>query len=103
MAEAHHYRLWQRDFELSREIGVTHLRYGPPLHLLFAGPGQYRWDLIDDPMNDLEANGPEPIIDLCHFGLPAWLENFQNPEIVRALAEYARAFARRYPWVRFYT
>ena len=30
-------------------------------------------------------------------------ENLQNNEIVAALSEYARAFAKRYPWVRFYT
>src|SRR3546814_10947655 len=45
----------------------------------------------------------EPIIDLCHFGVPNWLENFQNPEVPHALRDYARDFARRYPWVRFYT
>ncbi|NUT00057.1 MAG: family 1 glycosylhydrolase, partial [Sphingomonas sp.] len=103
MQEAGHYRWWERDFELAREIGVTHLRYGPPLHLVFAGPGQYRWDLIDEPMTELEARGPEPIADLCHFGVPDWLGNFQNPEIAAALAEFAGAFATRYPWVRFYT
>src|SRR5919106_5366163 len=54
-------------------------------------------------MAELERFGPEPIVDLCHFGLPVWLENFQNPEIASALAEYARAFAERYKWVRFYT
>ena len=42
-------------------------------------------------------------MDLCHFGLPDWLENFQNPETPQALADYARAFAQRYDWVRFYT
>jgi beta-glucosidase/6-phospho-beta-glucosidase/beta-galactosidase len=47
--------------------------------------------------------GIEPIIDLCHFGVPDWLENFQNPRVPEALASYATAFARRYPWVRFYT
>src|SRR5438045_5743518 len=54
-------------------------------------------------MHELEQLGPEPIVDLCHFGVPTWLENFQNDEIVAALAEYAGAFARRFPWVRFYT
>lgn len=103
MFETGHYRHWQRDFELVREIGATHLRYGPPLHLVFEAPGRYRWDLIDEAMAELEAHGPEPIVDLCHFGVPGWLENFQNPEIVPALTEYARAFAERYPWVRFYT
>lgn len=98
-----HYRHWQEDFELARQIGITHLRYGPPLHLTFRGPGKYHWDLIDGPMEELREFGPEPIIDLCHFGLPAWLGNFQNREIAAALAEYAGAFAARYPWVRFYT
>ena len=98
-----HYDLWQRDFELARRIGVTHLRYGPPLHLIYSAAGQYRWELIDPAMADLEAHGPEPIVDLCHFGVPHWLGDFQNPEVAQALAEYAGAFTRRYPWVRFYT
>jgi len=103
MQTTRHYQLWQRDFELAREIGVTHLRYGPPLHLIYTAPGEYRWELIDEVMAELEAHGPEPIVDLCHFGVPNWLGNFQNPDLARALAEYAGAFARRYPWVRFYT
>ena len=103
MASMRHYDLWQRDFELARKIGVTHLRYGPPLHLVYPAPVQYRWELIDEAMADLERHGPEPIVDLCHFGVPDWLGNFQNPDVAHALAEYAAAFARRYPWVRFYT
>ncbi len=103
MATMRHYSLWRRDFELARQIGVTHLRYGAPLHLLFTAPGRFRWELIDEAMADLQAHGPEPIADLCHFGVPHWLANFQNPDIAAALAEYAGAFARRYPWVRFYT
>jgi beta-glucosidase/6-phospho-beta-glucosidase/beta-galactosidase len=100
---ARHYDFWQRDLELAREIGATHLRYGPPLHLVFAGPGQYRWELVDEPMAELAEHGPEPIIDLCHFGVPDWLGDFQNSDLAAALAEYAGAFAGRYPWVRFYT
>jgi beta-glucosidase/6-phospho-beta-glucosidase/beta-galactosidase len=103
MASTGHYEHWQRDFELCREIGVSHLRYGPPLHLIFEGPGRYDWDLVDEPMAALEEEGPEPIVDLCHFGVPAWLGDFQNPEVADALAEYAGAFATRFPWVRFYT
>ncbi len=98
-----HYEHWSEDFELAREIGVTHLRYGPPLHLVFAGPGKYDWSLADEPMADLRDHGPEPIVDLCHFGVPTWLGNFQNADLPQALAEYAGAFAGRYPWVRFYT
>ena len=98
-----HYRRWQTDFEQAREIGVSHLRYGPPLHIIFEGPDRYDWSFTDVALNALRAQGLEPIVDLCHFGVPNWLENFQNPEVPPALAGYARHFARRYPWVRFYT
>jgi beta-glucosidase/6-phospho-beta-glucosidase/beta-galactosidase len=103
MAATRHYHRWREDFELAREVGVTHIRYGPPLHLIFTGPGQYRWEWTDEPLAELERFGPEPIVDLCHFGVPTWLGNFQNCDIAAALAEYAGEFPRRYPWVRFYT
>jgi beta-glucosidase/6-phospho-beta-glucosidase/beta-galactosidase len=98
-----HYEHWQRDFELARQVGITHIRYGPPLHLIFNGRGDYDWDYSDAQMAELREFGPEPIVDLCHFGVPSWLGDFQNPEIASALADYAGAFAERYPWVRFYT
>jgi beta-glucosidase/6-phospho-beta-glucosidase/beta-galactosidase len=103
MDATRHYERWREDFELAREVGITHIRYGPPFHLIFTGPGQYDWWWSDEPMRELEQLGPEPIVDLCHFGVPTWLGNFQNDEIVAALSEYAAAFAKRYPWVRFYT
>jgi beta-glucosidase/6-phospho-beta-glucosidase/beta-galactosidase len=103
MAATRHYQRWREDFELAREVGVTHIRYGPPLHLIFTGPGRYDWAWSDQVMAELEQFGPEPIVDLCHFGLPSWLGNFQNPDVAAALPEYADAFARRYPCVRFYT
>ena len=98
-----HYRHWQQDFELCRQVGATHLRYGPPLHLTFPAAGKYDWGWIDDAMAELQQHGPQPIVDLCHFGVPDWLGSLQNPDLPKALAEYAGAFAERYPWVRFYT
>jgi beta-glucosidase/6-phospho-beta-glucosidase/beta-galactosidase len=103
MASTRHYGRWQDDFELALDIGITHVRYGPPLHLIFRGPGSYDWAFIDEPLAWLHDHGPEPIVDLCHFGVPTWLGDFQSPEIAKALAEYAGAFAARFPWVRFYT
>ena len=103
MESTRHYENWQHDFELARRVGITHIRYGPPLHLIFEGPGAYDWEYIDPQMAELHEVGPEPIIDLCHFGVPSWLGNLQNGDIGKALAEYAGAFAERYPWVRFYT
>jgi beta-glucosidase/6-phospho-beta-glucosidase/beta-galactosidase len=103
MAACEHYRHWQRDLELVRALGLRYLRYGPPLHLIYRAPDQYDWTFLDEVADGMQQLGIVPIMDLCHFGLPDWLENFQNPEVPHALATYARAFARRYPWVHLYT
>ena len=103
MAACEHYRHWRTDLELVRELGLRYLRYGPPLHLIHRGPGQYEWTFLDEVADGMQRLGIVPIMDLCHFGVPDWLQNFQNPEVPHALADYARAFARRYPWVRLYT
>src|SRR3546814_3014408 len=87
MESTGHYRHWRKDFERVREIGVSHLRYGPPLHLIFEGPCRYDWSFTDTVMEAMRELALEPIIDLCHFGLPNWLENFQNPEVPQALRE----------------
>src|SRR3954463_12390635 len=34
---------------------------------------------------------------------PGWIGGFANPAFPRLFAEYAKAFAGRYPWVRRYT
>lgn len=98
-----HYRYWRADLELVRALGLRYLRYGPPLHLVCLGPGRYDWSFVDETAAEMQRLGIVPIMDLCHFGVPDWLESFQNPEVPHALSDYARAFARRYPWVRHYT
>jgi len=99
-----HYRRWRDDLRLVQELGIRYLRYGPPLHRAFVGPGRYDWAFTDDTFGELRRLEIVPIADLCHFGLPDWLGNsFQNPDFPRYFAEYARAFAERYPWVRYYT
>ncbi|BDV33556.1 family 1 glycosylhydrolase [Methylocystis iwaonis] len=103
MAACGHYRHWRTDLALVRDLGLRYLRYGPPLHLINPRRGQYDWAFLDDVADEMQRLGITPIMDLCHFGLPDWLENFQNPEAPYALADYARAFVRRYDWVRFYT
>jgi hypothetical protein len=103
MAACGHYRHWRTDLQLVRDLGLRYLRYGPPLHLMHRGPDQFDWAFLDEVAAEMQRLGIVPIMDLCHFGLPDWLQNFQNPEVPQALADYAKAFARRYPWVRFYT
>ncbi len=98
-----HYKLWQKDFDLVQELGIEFLRYGPPLHTTWTGPGKYDWSFADETFQDLHRRNIVPIVDLCHFGVPDWLGNFQNPDFPRLFAEYAGAFARRFPWVQLYT
>ena len=103
MAKCGHYERWREDFDLVRELGLEFLRYGPPYYRGHRGPGRYDWDFADQTLGELRRLSIQPILDLCHFGVPDWVGDFQNPDWPPLFAEYARAFARRFPWVRFYT
>ncbi|MBG8555765.1 family 1 glycosylhydrolase [Hymenobacter guriensis] len=98
-----HYKHWQKDFDLVQELGIRFLRYGPPLHTTFVGPGKYDWSFADVTFQDLLRRDIAPMVDLCHFGVPDWLGNFQNPDFPVLFAQYAKAFAQRFPWVQLYT
>jgi beta-glucosidase/6-phospho-beta-glucosidase/beta-galactosidase len=98
-----HYRYWRDDFDLVQELGLQFLRYGPPLHRTFLAPGKYDWEFADVTFEDLKARDITPIVDLCHFGVPDWIGNFQNPDFPELFAEYAGDFAERFPWVQLYT
>ena len=103
MEKCCHYQNWQLDFELVRKMGISFLRYGPPYYKTHLGPGQYDWIFTDDTFQKLKELNITPIVDLCHFGVPDWIGNFQNPEFPALFAEYAKAFALRYPSLQFYT
>ena len=103
MEKCGHYKFWQKDFDLVQELGIEFLRYGPPIHTTWLGVGKYDWSFADETFNDLLRRNIMPIVDLCHFGVPDWLGNFQNPDFPKLFGEYAGAFARRFPWVQLYT
>ncbi|MGC2238530.1 MAG: family 1 glycosylhydrolase [Pyrinomonadaceae bacterium] len=98
-----HYEHWREDFRLVRELGLNYLRYGPAYYKVHLAPGKYDWDFTDETFNELKRLDITPITDLCHFGVPDWLGDFQNPDFPKYFAEYAEAFARRFPWVKLYT
>jgi beta-glucosidase/6-phospho-beta-glucosidase/beta-galactosidase len=103
LAECGFYDRWHEDFTLVRELGCGFLRYGPQLHTTLRGPGQHDWTFADETFAALRRQGTTPIVDLCHFGVPDWIGNFQNSEFPELFADYASAFARRFPWVQLYT
>jgi len=90
-----HYVKWERDIDLVARLGIRYLRYGPPIHWLFKGPDQYEWSFLDAVLTRMKELGITPIIDLCHFGVPAWIGNFQNQNFSAHLAAYAGAMADR--------
>lgn len=63
----------------------------------------YDWTWTDDVVAEMRTLQIEPIFDLCHFGVPDWLGNFQNRDFPEYFAEYARACAAHYPHIKHWT
>ncbi len=103
MEKCGHYRRWRDDLALVRDLGLDYLRYGPPYYQAHLAPERYDWSFSDPVFAEMRRLGITPIADLCHFGIPGWAGDFQNPEWPGLFAAYAAAFAARYPWVRFFT
>jgi beta-glucosidase/6-phospho-beta-glucosidase/beta-galactosidase len=103
MEKCGHYKNWELDFDLVVQLGIRFLRYGPPLHRSWLGPGRYDWEFADTAFGGLRKRELIPIVDLCHFGVPDWIGNFQNPDFPELFAKYAGAFAQRFPWIQLYT
>ena len=103
MAKCGHYEHWQADFDAVEDLGIQYLRYGAPIHTTWLGDGKYDWSFADMTFADIQRRDIIPIVDLCHFGVPDWVGNFQNPDFPELFARYATAFATRFPWVQLYT
>lgn len=103
LQKTRHYERWRDDFALLKELEIQCVRYGPPYFSTHAGPHRFDWEFSDQAFERLKDIGVIVIADLCHFGVPDWVGDFQNPDWPMLFAEYAGAFARRYPWIRFYT
>ena len=88
---------------LAKDLGISFLRYGPPYYTSHVGPLRYNWGFADKTFARLHKLDLHPIADLCHFGVPDWIGDFQNPEWPELFADYAGAFAKCFHWVRCYT
>lgn len=69
----------------------------------FRGPDRFDWSFSDETFARILELGIVPIVDLCHFGVPDWIGDFQCPDFPKLFVSYARAFAERFPWVQLYT
>jgi Glycosyl hydrolase family 1 len=111
LIEAHDfYSNYEQRLERIADLGITWLRFGIPYSVAHPGPNQYDFSLFEKVLRKAEELGITIIADLLHFGLPEWLheENtdhpyFQNSHFPPHFADYAEAFARRFPQINFYT
>ena len=104
IALTQHDRFWGSDIVRAQQAGCRVIRYGIRWHVVNPRPRQWDWSSVDGPMELMRHLGMEPIVDLFHFGVPEWMGSGVMSTIFPDLqAEFCREFARRYPWVRWYT
>jgi dTDP-4-dehydrorhamnose reductase len=92
------------DLEAIAALGVKALRF-PVLWERVAPDGVARadWSGADRALTRLRELGVEPIVGLVHHGSGPSGTHLLDPRFPQRLAEFASAFAERYPWVRRYT
>jgi beta-glucosidase/6-phospho-beta-glucosidase/beta-galactosidase len=66
-------------------------------------PGAFDWSWWDRALAAAERHNLEPIVDLCHFGLPDHYPGFCDPSWVDGFLRYVDAFLARYPGPQFFT
>jgi beta-glucosidase/6-phospho-beta-glucosidase/beta-galactosidase len=84
-------------------LGVRWWRYGMPWRWTEPEPGTFDWSWWDRAFAAAERHGLEPIVDLCHFGLPDHYPGFCDPSWVDGFVRYVDSFLDRYPEPRFFT
>ncbi|HUQ79131.1 MAG TPA: family 1 glycosylhydrolase [Patescibacteria group bacterium] len=98
-----HWTRVEQDLDLVAAMGITHLRYGVPFHVVAADAERLDWAWTDAAMTALRGRPIEPIVDLLHFAVPDDLSGIGDPRLPERYGSYVRAFVERYPWVRWYT
>ncbi len=92
-----HYHHWRDDIDLMAELGVQAARYGIPWHRINPQPGVWEWEWADRPLEYMLSRQIAPIVDLVHYGLPAWIDGaYLNSDYPRFVAEYAHRVAQRF-------
>jgi dTDP-4-dehydrorhamnose reductase len=61
------------------------------------------WSWADERLDVLRARGVRPIVGLVHHGSGPRHTSLLDPNFATDLATFARAVAKRYPWVRDFT
>jgi len=91
-----HYRRMESDVALMRELGMQAYRFSVSWSRVLpqgkGNPNAKGLDFYDRLVDNLLANGIEPLLTLYHWDLPAALDDrggWLNPDIAHWFAEYA--------------
>lgn len=92
------------DLDLFAELGISAIRY-PVLWERTApnGVANADWSWADERLQRLRELGIRPIVGFVHHGSGPRHTSLVDPAFAEGLAEFAGAFAQRYPWVEHYT
>jgi beta-glucosidase/6-phospho-beta-glucosidase/beta-galactosidase/glycosyltransferase involved in cell wall biosynthesis len=93
-----HNRFWREDLKLARqELGIRHLRYAFPWHVIEAQRGSFDWSSTDERVEECDKLGIKLLLDVMHFGTPLWLKQaVGDPEFPEALESFTTALVERY-------
>ena len=103
LAASKHLERQDEDLAAVAGLGLRVWRYGMPWRLTEPRPGEYDWTLWDRALDACKRHELEPVVDLCHFGLPDHYPGFCDPAWVAGFARYVDAFVDRYPEPMFFT
>ena len=93
-----HDRFWRDDLRRAREeLGISHLRYAFPWHVLEPQRRRFDWSYADERVAEFQKLGINVLLDVMHFGTPLWLKQaVGDPEFPDALESFANALVSRY-------
>ena len=83
----------ERDYRLLRSAGIATVRDALRWHLIEPSPGHYDWSSFLPMLRASRAAGTQVIWDLCHFGLPDWVDPWSG-DFVERFADFSREAAR---------
>ena len=92
------------DIEQFAALGIKKLRY--PILWEYHQPDQrteINWSWTEKQLNTIRENGITPIAGLVHHGSGPAFTDLCDKEFPYKLAKYAKAVAKKFPWIEYYT
>jgi beta-glucosidase/6-phospho-beta-glucosidase/beta-galactosidase len=93
IAATRHDTFARQDYQRLQQQGMRTAREGLRWHLVETSRGKYDFTSALSLIRAANESSMQLIWDLCHYGLPDWLDIFE-PRFVDAFAQLARQFAK---------